>query len=95
MSQDPAEARRPVQYLAAGALYLVLSGVLFLLWLTVEWYVVLFLSLSTCVAGLVLISVGWPRWRRERAEQEARRTARKTADHRHAVAPPPARMRRS
>jgi Flp pilus assembly protein TadB len=95
VSQDPAESRRPAQYVAAGALYLVLSGVLYLLWLTVEWYVVLFLSLPTCVAGLVLISVGWPRWRRERARRTAQRTAQRTADHRHAVAPPPAGMRRS
>jgi len=61
-----APGRRPLEYVAAGTLYLVLSSVLFLLWLSVDVVLVLVLSLSTVVAGLVDLSVGWPRLRRAR-----------------------------
>jgi hypothetical protein len=53
--------RRPAQYVAAGVVYLLLSAVLFLLWMSVTDVVLLFLALSTVVAGLVDLAVGWPR----------------------------------
>jgi hypothetical protein len=70
------------RYVAAGATYLVLSGVLFWLWLAVDWLIVLFISVPTFVASMVLLRVGWPRLRRERAERRARAAepvARRTA----------------
>jgi hypothetical protein len=61
---QPLSSRRPAQYVAAGVLYLLLSGVLFVIWLTVDDVLLLLLALSTVVAGLVDLSVGWPRLRR-------------------------------
>ena len=78
MPQDPQQLHRGAQYVGAGAVYLTLSGVFFLVWLQVNWYIVLFLSVPTCVAGLVLLCVGWPRFQRERA--------RRAADHRQPIA---------
>jgi len=54
------------QYVAAGVVYLLLSGTLFLLWLTVGNVLLLLLALSTVVAALVELTVGWPRLGRER-----------------------------
>lgn len=88
MPEERRQQRRGAQYVGAGTVYLVLSGVFYLLWLSVNWYVVLFLSLPTCVAGVVLLSVGWPRWQRERAQRRA-------ADHRQPIAHAPRRVRRS
>jgi hypothetical protein len=56
--------RRPAQYVAAGVVYLLLSAILFLSWLSVDLVLLLFLALSTVVAGLVDLAVGWPRFRR-------------------------------
>ena len=78
MRRDPQQPNRGAEYVGAGAVYLALSGAFFLVWLQVGWYVVLLLSVPTCVAGLVLLGVGWPRWQRERA--------RRSADHRQPVA---------
>lgn len=66
MSQGDAQRRAAGRYVAAGATYLVLSGVLFLLWLAMNTFVVLLLSVPTLVGGLVLLSVGWPRLTRAR-----------------------------
>lgn len=57
---------RPAQYVAAGVVYLLLSAVLFLMWLAVDHVLLLLLALSTVVAGLVELAVGWPRLRRNR-----------------------------
>jgi hypothetical protein len=61
---QPLSSRRPAQYVAAGVVYLLLSVVLFVIWLTVDDVLLLLLALSTVVAGLVDLSVGWPRLRR-------------------------------
>jgi hypothetical protein len=58
------ERREPLRFVAAGVLYLLLSGALFLLWLSVDHVILLVFSLSTVVAGLVDLSVGWPRLHR-------------------------------
>jgi hypothetical protein len=63
MAETGAPRRRPLAYVAAGSLYLLLSSILFLVWLSVDDVLVLVLSLSTVVAGLVDLSVGWPRLR--------------------------------
>jgi hypothetical protein len=65
------EQRQPLAYVAAGSIYLLLASILFLTWLSVDHVLVLLLSLSTAVAGLVDLSVGWPRLRRGR-DREAR-----------------------
>jgi hypothetical protein len=52
------------EYVGAGIIYLLLSAVLFLFWLSVDHVLVLFMALSTVVAGLVDLAVGWPRFRR-------------------------------
>ena len=88
MPEGHTEVRRGAEYLAAGVVYLVLGAVFFLLWLSLDWYVVLFLSLPSCVAGLVLLSVGWPRWKREHGRSP-------TADHRQPIAHPRPPVRRS
>jgi hypothetical protein len=87
VSQDREPVRRGAEYVGAGAVYLALSALFFLIWLDVNWNVVLFLSLPTCVAGLVLLGVGWPRWQRERSPR--------AADHRQPIAHTPHRVRRS
>lgn len=61
MPHTEAPRRRPLAYVAAGSLYLLLSSILFLVWLSVDHVLVLLLSLSTVVAGIVDLSVGWPR----------------------------------
>jgi uncharacterized membrane protein HdeD (DUF308 family) len=66
MPQTRASRRRPWAYVAAGGLYLLLSGILFLVWLSVDHVLVLLLALSTVVAGIVDLSVGWPRRRRRK-----------------------------
>ena len=68
MPRTGAPDRRPLAYVAAGSIYLLLSALLFLVWLSVDHVLLLLLSLSTVVAGLVDLSVGWPRLRgRKRA----------------------------
>lgn len=54
-------AKESLQYVAAGVLYLVLSAVAFAAWLALDGMVMLFLALalSTVVAGLVELTVGW------------------------------------
>jgi hypothetical protein len=59
--------RRAAQYVAAGSIYLLLSAALFLVWLSVDHVLLLFLALSTAIAGLVDLAVGWPRFQRELA----------------------------
>jgi hypothetical protein len=49
-----------------------LSGALFLLWLSVDHVILLLFSVSTVVAGLVDLSVGWPRLRRALKEVRPR-----------------------
>jgi len=61
------------EYVAAGVVYLLLSGTLLLLWLTVGNVLLLLLALSTVVAGLVELTVGWPRLGRERKSRAVRR----------------------
>jgi len=67
--------RRSGQLVAAGVLDLTLATLLYGVWLAYDDIVLLVLALSTVVAGLVSLSVGVPRLRRERA---ARRTAART-----------------
>jgi hypothetical protein len=54
-------ARESLQYVAAGVLYLVLSAIAFAVWIVLDGMVMLFLAvaLSTVVAGLVELTVGW------------------------------------
>ena len=66
MPHTEAPRRRPLAYVAAGSLYLLLSSILFLVWLSVDHVLVLLLALSTVVAGIVDLSVGWPRLRRRK-----------------------------
>jgi hypothetical protein len=70
---NPVARHDPAERVAAGAVYLVLSAVLFVVWLRLEVMVLLLLALSTVVAGLVSLAVGWPRLRRELAEERAHR----------------------
>lgn len=54
-------AKESLQYVAAGVLYLVLSAIAFAVWLVLDGVVMLILALalSTVVAGLVELTVGW------------------------------------
>lgn len=54
-------AKESLQYVAAGVLYLVLSAFAFALWIALDGMVMLMLAvaLSTVVAGLVELTVGW------------------------------------
>lgn len=54
-------AKESLQYVAAGVLYLVLSAIAFAVWLALDgmMMLILALALSTVVAGLVELTVGW------------------------------------
>lgn len=60
--------RKALQYVAAGVLYLLLSAVVFVVWLALDGIAMLLLAvaLSTIVAGLVELTVGWHQLRRDR-----------------------------
>ena len=53
--------KESLQYVAAGALYLVLSAIAFAVWLALDGMEMLILAVavSTVVAGLVELTVGW------------------------------------
>jgi UPF0716 family protein affecting phage T7 exclusion len=74
VARNPAARHDPLERVAAGTLYVVLSVVLFVAWLWVGVGMLLLLALPTAVAGLVALAVGWPRLRRDLAEERARRT---------------------
>lgn len=59
-----------LKYVAAGVLYLVLSAFAFALWLALDGMsmLILALALSTVVAGLVELTVGWHQLRRDRTD---------------------------
>jgi hypothetical protein len=50
-----------MEYVAAGALDLLLSSILFGLWLSVGTVLLLVIAVFLAVSGLVDLSVGWPR----------------------------------
>jgi hypothetical protein len=62
----------PVERVAAGTVYVVLSGLLFLLWLWTDVTMLGFMALPTLVAGLVSLAVGWPQLRRKLARERHR-----------------------
>ena len=66
---------QPGRYVAAGLTYLVLSGVVYVLWIRLHWTVLLFLAVPTFVGAVVLVSVGLPRVRRARAARRAEKAA--------------------
>lgn len=72
MPDRQAPGRGPGRYVAAGVTYLLLSGVLFVLWIKMDLLVLVLLGVPTSVAGLVLLAVGWPRLRRRRRERRVR-----------------------
>ena len=72
MAHIGSEGRETLRFVAAGIVYLLLSGALFLVWLSVDHVILLVFSLSTVVAGLVDLSVGWPRLRRALKEVRPR-----------------------
>jgi hypothetical protein len=74
VARKPTAGRDPVERVAAGTVYLVLSLGLFVLWLWIGLAALLLLALPTAVAGLVSLSVGWPRLRRELTEERQRRS---------------------
>jgi hypothetical protein len=88
VAQDRTQGGQGARFLRAGVLNLLISGVFVFLWVRADWFVILLFSLPPLVAGLVLVEVGWPRWRRERARD-------READPRHPIADPPAGVRRS
>ena len=69
MPHDESQRRQPRRYVAAGVVYLLLSAILFVLWLRLGTALLLVLALSTVVAGLVDLSVGWPRLRHRPSAQ--------------------------
>jgi Flp pilus assembly protein TadB len=84
---QPSGARQPGRYVAAGVTYLLLSGVVYVLWIVLHWFLLLLLAVPTFVGAVVLLSVGLPRLRRARAA--ARRA------HGQSVAERPVGMRES
>lgn len=60
--------KESLQYVAAGVLYLALSAIAFALWIALDGMVMLMLALalSTVVAGLVELTVGWHQLARSR-----------------------------
>lgn len=60
--------RESLQYVAAGLLYLVLSTIAFAVWIALDGMVMLVLAvaISTVVAGLVELTVGWNQLTRPR-----------------------------
>jgi hypothetical protein len=73
VNRRPAARHDPVERVAAGTVYVVLSAVLFVLWLWTDLTMLAYLALPTIVAGLVSLVVGWPQLRRELAQERARR----------------------
>lgn len=65
--------KESLQYVAAGALYLVLSAIAFAVWLALDGMEMLILAVavSTVVAGLVELTVGWHHLARVRRRHDA------------------------
>ena len=73
MAHGPMTGGDPGRYVAAGVTYLVLSGILYSLWLVEDGLVVLMLlSMPTLVGGLVLLSIGRHRLRDARCRARGR-----------------------
>lgn len=65
--------KESLQYVAAGVLYLALSAIAFAAWLALDGtaMLILALALSTVVAGLVELTVGWRHLGRVHRHQDA------------------------